>query len=158
MALALNGQVRHGGNPTQVRIVRARRNVCVGLRVNAGRVLVVDDDAGLLALICEDLHRQGLACMGARSDREAYRLLAGQPAFDAVVVDVNLGIGTTGFDVARRARQVTPQIRVVYMSGEANARHWMTFGVPSSDYISKPFPLDRLAGLLRPDTEAAAPW
>jgi DNA-binding NtrC family response regulator len=119
--------------------------------VTEERVLVVDDDQGLLALICEDLQNQGLWCAGARSDREAYRLLATQPAFDAVVVDVNLGIGTTGFDVARRARQVTPEIRVVYISGEANARSWMTFGVPSSDYVSKPFPLERLAGLLRHD-------
>jgi DNA-binding NtrC family response regulator len=118
--------------------------------VSEERVLVVDDDQGLLALICEDLQKQGLSCAGARSDREAYRLLATQP-FDAVVVDVNLGTGTTGFDVARRARQVTPEIRVVYISGDANARSWMTFGVPSSDYVSKPFPLDRLAGLLRHD-------
>jgi CheY-like chemotaxis protein len=123
----------------------------VGLRVIAERVLVVDDDAGLLALIAEDLQKQGLSCVCARSDREAYKLLASQPAFDAVVVDVNLGVGTTGFDVARRARQITPQIRVVYISGDANARHWMTFGVPSSDYVSKPFPLERLAGLLRHD-------
>jgi DNA-binding response OmpR family regulator len=120
----------------------------VGRRVVAERVLVVDDDAGLLAMMCEDLQKQGLACVCARSDREAYKLLATQP-FDAIVVDVNLGIGTTGFDVARRARQVTPEIRVVYISGDANARSWMTFGVPSSDYVSKPFPLDRLAGLLR---------
>lgn len=117
----------------------------------AERVLVVEDDTGLLALICEDLHKQGITCICARSDREAYKLLASQPAFDAVVVDVHLGQGTTGFDVARRARQVTPQIRVVYMSGEANARSWMNFGVPSSDYVSKPFPLERLAGLLRHD-------
>ena len=114
-------------------------------------MLVVDDDQGLLALICEDLQKQGLSCAGARSDREAYKLLASQPAFAAVVVDVNLGTGTTGFDVARRARQITPQIRVVYISGDANAQSWMTFGVPSSDYVSKPFPLERLAGLLRHD-------
>jgi CheY-like chemotaxis protein len=119
--------------------------------VVAERVLVVDDDPGLLALICEDLVSQGLACVCACSDREAYKLLASQPPFDAVVVDVNLGFGTTGFDVARRARQITPRIRVVYMSGDANAQHWMTFGVPSSDYVSKPFPLERLAGLLGHD-------
>jgi DNA-binding response OmpR family regulator len=119
--------------------------------VTEERVLVVDDDRGLLALICEDLRQQGLSCAGARTDREAYRLLDTEPAFDAVVVDVNLGLGTTGFDVARRARQVTPKIRVVYISGEANARHWMAFGVPSSDYVSKPFPLERLAGLLLHD-------
>jgi DNA-binding NtrC family response regulator len=115
------------------------------------RVLIIDDDAGLLALIREDLRGQGLDCVCARSDREAYKLLASEPAFDAVVVDVNLGVGTTGFDVARRARQVTPDIRVVYISGDANARSWMSFGVPSSDYVSKPFAMERLAGLLRRD-------
>jgi CheY-like chemotaxis protein len=126
------------------------------VRVVAERVLVVDDDAGLLALICEDLERQGFSCACVRTDREAYRLLASQAAFDAVVIDVNLGLGTTGFDVARRARQVTPRIRVIYMSGEANAQHWMTFGVPSSDYVSKPFPLERLADLLRHHVGPAA--
>lgn len=114
-----------------------------------GRVLVVDDDTGLLALLREDLQKQGLVCSCARSDREAYKLLASEPPFEAIIVDVNLRQGTTGFDVARRARQVTPQIRVVYMSGDANARHWMSFGVPSSDYISKPFALERVAELLR---------
>ena len=121
------------------------------------RVLVVDDDAGLLALICENLQKQGIGCLGARSDREAYRLLAVQPAFDAIVVDVNLGRGTTGFDVARRARQIAPAIRVVYISGDANARSWMSFGVPSSDYVSKPFPLERLSGLLLHDLDRPQP-
>ena len=130
--------------------------VC-GALVVADRILIVDDDAGLLALISEDLQKQGLSCACARSDREAYRLLGAQ-AFDAVVVDVNLGFGTTGFDVARRARQVAPEIRVVYMSGDANApRSWMSFGVPSSDYVSKPFPLDRLADLLRHDLDVGDP-
>jgi DNA-binding NtrC family response regulator len=123
----------------------------------AERVLIVDDDTGLLALIGEDLGRQGLVCSCASSDRQAYTLLASEPSFDAVVVDVNLGLGTTGFDVARRARQIAPDIRVVYISGEANARSWMTFGVPSSDYVSKPFPLERLAGLLRHDLELDNP-
>jgi len=119
--------------------------------VLAENVLIVDDDPQLIALICEDLHKQGLSCRSARSDREAYRLLDSQPSFDAMIVDVNLGAGTTGFDVARRARQIAPEIRVIYMSGEANARSWMTFGVPSSDYVSKPFPLEKLTDLLRHD-------
>jgi DNA-binding NtrC family response regulator len=125
--------------------------------VAAERVLVVDDDAGLLAMISEDLHKQGLVCACASSDRQAYKLLASEPSFHAVVVDVNLGIGTTGFDVARRARQITPDIRVVYISGDANARSWVAFGVPSSDYVSKPFSLERLSGLLRHDLGLGVP-
>jgi DNA-binding response OmpR family regulator len=119
-----------------------------GRLVTGERVLVVDDDTALLGMICEDLRKQGYACEPVRSDREAYRLLTESPAFDVMLVDVNLGRGTTGFDVARFARQAAPELRIVYMSGEANARSWMSFGVPSSDYISKPFTLDKLAALL----------
>jgi DNA-binding response OmpR family regulator len=119
-----------------------------GRVVTGERVLVVDDDSALLGMICEDLRKQGYACEPVRSDREAYRMLAGDPTFDVMLIDVNLGVGTTGFDVARFARQALPELRIVYMSGEANARSWMSFGVPSSDYLSKPFTLDKLAALL----------
>jgi DNA-binding response OmpR family regulator len=119
-----------------------------GLLVTGERVLVVDDDKALLGMICEDLLKQGYACETVHSDRDAYRRLVDDPGFDVMLVDIALGEGTTGFDVARFARRAKPELRVIYMSGEANARSWMSFGVPSSDYLSKPFTLDKLAALL----------
>ena len=64
------------------------------------------------------------------------------------MTDVNLGEGVTGFALGRFARERPPHIRIVYMSGEANAHHWMAFGVPASDYLSKPFALEKLCALL----------
>lgn len=99
-------------------------------------------------MIEEDLQKAGFDCIRAASDHGAQKALErGQP-FDALVTDVNLGEGVTGFDLGRFARQRHPDIRIVYMSGEANAQHWMAFGVPASDYLSKPFALDKLRALL----------
>jgi DNA-binding response OmpR family regulator len=64
-------------------------------------------------------------------------------------VDVNLGRGTTGFDVARFARQVIPDLSVIYITGEASAGSFMAFGVPESDYIQKPFAPGELVEKLR---------
>lgn len=113
-----------------------------------GRVLIVDDDRILAAMIEEDLSKAGFECIRAASDRAAQRALERGPAFDVLVTDVNLGEGVTGFDLARFARRRHPDIRIVYMSGEANAQHWMSFGVPGSDYISKPFVLEKLRALV----------
>lgn len=124
-----------------------------GLTVAGGRVLVVDDDPGLLEMVLEDLRKYGFDVVGARSDRAAYKALESAPAFDVLVVDIDLGLGTTGFDVARAARRRNPKARIIYMSGEANAQSWVAFGVPGSDYISKPFRLEKLNVLLRHDLD-----
>jgi len=102
----------------------------------------------LTSMIEEELTKAGFACVRAASDRGAQRALeAGQP-FDVLLTDVNLGEGVTGFDLGRFARRRQPHMRIVYMSGEADARDWMTFGVQGSDYIAKPFTLDNLRALM----------
>ena len=113
-----------------------------------GRVLIVDDDRTLASMIDEELTKAGFHCVRAASDRAAQKALSAGPPFDALITDVNLGEGVTGFDVGRFARQHHPGIRIVYMSGESKAQHWMAHGVPASDYISKPFALEKLTALL----------
>jgi DNA-binding NtrC family response regulator len=110
--------------------------------------LIVDDDRTLASMIEEELERAGFDCVRAASDRAAQRALERGRPFDALVTDVDLGEGVTGFDLGRFARERHPHIRIVYMSGEANAQQWMTFGVPASDYLSKPFALEKLCALL----------
>ena len=56
----------------------------------------------------------------------------------------------TGYDVARFARQVIPDLPVLYVSGEAAPETFMAYGVPGSGFIEKPFrPDDLLAALLK---------
>lgn len=80
----------------------------------------------------------------ATSDEAAYRIIPTLPTIHALVVDVNLGASTTGFDVARFARQVIPELPVIYVTGDASREAFRAFGVPDSDFVEKPFNVDDL--------------
>lgn len=108
------------------------------------RILVVDDDHGICELVTEMLAQQGyeLECVG--SDREAHQRLSSGEPLDAVILDVNLGPGVTGFDLARYARTLRSDFPVVYISGQASRANFKTYGVPGSTFVEKPFTADEL--------------
>ena len=108
------------------------------------RVLVVEDDPAICDLIQDMLKEVRLSTVCVNSDNAAYRIIPTLPTIQALVVDVNLGPGTTGFDVARFARQVIPDLPVVYVTGDASQESFQAFGVPDSDFVQKPFDVDHL--------------
>ena len=103
-------------------------------------VLVVEDDPLLHAIVEETLSDGGFAIVIATSGEEAVKLLdASDGKYRALVTDINLGARKlAGWDVARRAREITPSFPVVYMSGDS-AEEWASQGVPNSIMLSKPF-------------------
>ena len=105
----------------------------------APRVLIVEDEPQICELISEIIHDNGLEPECVNSDQEAYEVLRSGAGYEALIVDVNLGTGTTGFDVARFARQIEPTLAVLYVSGQASQRSFAAFGVPNSEYVTKPF-------------------
>ena len=56
----------------------------------------------------------------------------------ALVTDINFKAQLTGWEVARRARELSPEIPVIYMTGAA-ASEWPSLGVPNSVLLNKPF-------------------
>jgi CheY-like chemotaxis protein len=58
--------------------------------------------------------------------------------FNALVTDVILGGRHSGWEVAKRARELTEDVPVVYMTGGA-AHEWASKGVPNSILLTKPF-------------------
>ena len=103
-----------------------------------GSVLVLDDDPAVCRLIGDMIEDIGLGTVCIYGDTEAYSALNASPAFKAVILDVNLGKGTTGFDIARFARQVIPEINVIYVSGDWSETSFRAFGVPHSHFLTKP--------------------
>ncbi|MCR5878935.1 response regulator [Phenylobacterium sp. J367] len=92
------------------------------------RVLLVEDEADVREVIEEAFVARGLDVRTASTDEEAYRVLkADGRSFGVLVADINLGAGTTGFDVARQARLVNPNLSVIYITG--HAAHLDRFGV-----------------------------
>jgi CheY-like chemotaxis protein len=112
-------------------------------------VLVVEDDHAICNLISDLLGDLGLQTTCVTTDRDAYALIRALPGLAALVVDVNLGAGTTGFDVARAARQANPALPVIYVSGEADEQSFRAFGVPDSDFLAKPFTAHELLDAVR---------
>jgi len=113
------------------------------------RVLLVEDDHAICELIADMLEPLGLETVCASSDRAAYELLPTLPTFSALLVDVNLGAGTTGFDVARFARQLIPDVAVIYVTGQASTDSFKAFGVADSGFVAKPFTADQLLETVR---------
>jgi DNA-binding response OmpR family regulator len=103
------------------------------------RVLVVEDEASVGELICGIVEDWGLAAECAASDRAAYAALESARPYAALVVDVNLGPGTTGFDVARFARRRRRRIPVLFVTGQAGASEVAAYGVPEARLLKKPF-------------------
>jgi DNA-binding response OmpR family regulator len=58
--------------------------------------------------------------------------------YRALVTDINLKGRMTGWDVARKARELHPEFPIVYMTGGA-AEDWGSQGVPNSILLVKPF-------------------
>ncbi len=110
--------------------------------------MIVDDDEALCELLADALGGESLEVVCAHNDGAAYALIPTLPTFQALVVDVDLGAGTTGFDVARFARRVIPDLLVIYMSGATSNASLDTFGVPDAQFLQKPFTPHELLGRL----------
>lgn len=103
-------------------------------------VLVVEDETMIQEVVRSALEEAGFGVLVASSGAAAIGLLEGDQggAIRAVVTDINLGRGTNGWQVARRARELRPEMPLLYVTG-GNAGEWAVKGVPQSILINKPF-------------------
>ena len=101
-------------------------------------VLVVEDEALILAVLEDALVEAGFTISKASRGEEAIEMLeAKNIPFRALITDVNLGSHVTGWDVARHARLITPELPVIYTT--ATPHDWEAMGVPNSIFIVKPY-------------------
>lgn len=113
------------------------------------RVLVIEDEHAVCDVISDLLEPMDVDVDCVQSDREAYAVLGRARSYSALLVDINLGKGTTGFDVARFARQMDGEIPVIYISGQSSEGSFKAFGVPGSSFLAKPFTGEELVGRVR---------
>lgn len=108
-------------------------------RMTNGAILVVEDETMILLDLESALEEAGFEVVSANSGTAALAVFDADPdKFKALLSDIRLGPGASGWDVARHIRQVNSTIPVVYISGDS-AGQWGAEGVPNSIMISKPF-------------------
>ena len=107
------------------------------------RVLIVDDEQVVCDLLHDELSGQGYLCATALTGNDALTKLAMQD-FDVVLLDIRLP-GISGIEVLGKMQshhRTTPAIIVTAISNVETAVETMKLG--ASDYIVKPFDLDRV--------------
>lgn len=103
-------------------------------------VLIVEDELLIQELLEAPLTDGGYEVAKASSGEQAISMLEAHGVeYQALITDVNLGSQTlSGWDVAKRARELNPALPVIYMTGDS-AHDWSANGVPNSLLIMKPF-------------------
>ncbi len=89
------------------------------------KLLLVEDNHFMRTLISEVLEAEGFELAIAENAAEAIRLAESFDP-DAVILDVELGSGPNGFDVARVLRETTPELGIAFL---ANTPEPKTIGV-----------------------------
>ena len=91
-------------------------------------------------LLRDPLEDGGYQVVSATTGEDAVSLLEDdEHTWQALITDVNLGPKRlTGWEVARRARELNPTLPVIYMTGDST-HEWAAQGVPNSVLLAKPF-------------------
>lgn len=110
----------------------------VEMRDGTPVVLVVDDDPEVLDVAAMALEMGGYLVLQARNGEEALELLAADPTIDGLFTDVVMP-GMNGFELAHKAKQDRPDLRVVYTSGFTRELPWGKYGVGYGPLVEKPW-------------------
>jgi PAS domain S-box-containing protein len=114
---------------------------------SSGRILVVDDDAGVREITVQMLRQGGYRVTEVDSGQAALDALARGEIYDLVVIDVAMPT-LNGIETVKRARERWPGLNVLYVTGfaETGGAEWHTGDDP---LIKKPFRLTDLVEATR---------
>lgn len=102
-------------------------------------VLLVEDEPLILLVAQDALEGGGYVVLPVTGPAEALSALDElKGEFSGLVTDIRLGSGPSGWDVARRARELRADVPVVYTTGDS-AVDWPVQGVPNSVVLQKPY-------------------
>lgn len=102
-------------------------------------LLMVEDEALNALSLQYALEDAGFDVHHALDDQEAFAFLQNyQNALAGLITDIRIGPALTGWEVAKRARELDAAIPVIYISGDSAHEHARR-GVSQSVMLQKPF-------------------
>ena len=114
----------------------------------AARVLVVDDEPGIVDVVSMALRHHGFGVESAGTGREALNLVRRWHPH-VMVLDVMLP-DMDGFEVARRLAAEHAEVPILFLSArDATADKIRGLTTGGDDYVTKPFSLEELIARLR---------
>lgn len=110
------------------------------LAAEGKRMLVIDDEVLIRMLVVDALEDMGVTAAEAGSGPEGLAILEQMDRIDLLITDVGLPGGMNGRQVAERAREMRPDLKVLFITGYAeNAALNHGHIGPGTRVLTKPF-------------------
>jgi CheY-like chemotaxis protein len=111
-------------------------------------VLLVEDEAMISNLVANCLSGSGFRVHEAATADEALRYMRSGANVDVLFTDINLPGRMNGAELAERARELRPEMPIVYVSGRYKLSEISPL-VPRSLFVAKPYDPNDICALLR---------
>jgi DNA-binding response OmpR family regulator len=112
-------------------------------------IVIVEDEPQISALVQSFIEEQGHKVLSAATADEALGILKGPQAVDALFVDIILkGDMEAGIELAKRAVELRPDLKVLYSTGLTVTEDMKASVVPGSIILEKPYSEDQLLASL----------
>jgi two-component system, OmpR family, response regulator RegX3 len=111
------------------------------------RVLIVDDDPGIVDVVSYALRNEGFEAEGVASGEEALSA-ARTDSYDLMILDLMMP-GMSGLEVCRRLRAESKIPIVMLTAKDAELDRVLGLEIGADDYVTKPFSLRELTARIR---------
>jgi len=127
--------------------MRIMQDAMAGREQRRIKVLLVEDETLIAELMTEVLTEHGFEVHAALDAAQALDHLAADQNVDVLFTDVNLGDGMDGAELAQRARELRPDLPIVYASGRHTAGTIAPL-VSRSLFLNKPYHPEDVCALI----------
>jgi CheY-like chemotaxis protein len=107
-------------------------------------IMVVDDEEGIRDLLVEWLSDEGYPVVAVSDPAAALAQLDLDPQIELLLTDVVMPGGLNGFDLARRAQNLRPLLKVLFISAYSVAETVLQARAESPPMLRKPFRQEQL--------------
>lgn len=105
-------------------------------RGRAPRVLLVEDEVLISMMIEDAMIARGFEVLTATNAGDALQVLSEGEQVDVLFTDINIEGDVDGAALAHRAREIRPELPVIYASGTMKS---IVNAVPGSSFVPKPY-------------------
>ena len=122
-------------------------------------VLVAEDEPTVRTLAESIIAEFGCETFSAANAREALAVLDDGALITLLFTDINMPDGSDGLDgleLARRAVEIRPDLRVIYTTGGGLTDGMTALFVEGGTFLPKPFSREQLIEAIRGDSETAS--